>query len=224
MSEAHIFSAEYYARLAAQEEMHWWSIGMRATATRLLDGIASPARDWRVLDAGCGTGLTLKWLARYTDVEPVGLDLARAGLQFCARRGARRLIEGSTTTLPFASGAFDLAVSLDVIQHLPRPTGDAQAFAEFARVLTAQGWLLLRTNSRCGYPHTDAVDYHRYTLGEVRTLAQRAGFRLHAASYANCVPALIASARMRLARANGSADPGLRAVARPPHANVTTRI
>ncbi len=223
MTQAHIFTDEYYARLAYQEETHWWSLGMRAIAARLLDRFAPPQRDWRVLDAGCGTGLTMQWLKRYTDLEPVGLDLARAGLQFCARRGSKHLIEGSTITLPCASASFDLVISTDVIQHLPRPVGDARAFAEMARVLRADGLLLLRTNSRCGFPPTDASDYHRYRLHEVRALAREAGMTIHTASYVNAVPAFAASVRLKLSRANGASDPGLRAVSRPPNTNLITR-
>ena len=223
MSEAHIFTDEYYARLAHQEEAHWWSLGMRAIAAGLVDRFAAPQRNWRVLDAGCGTGLTMQWLARYTEVEPVGLDLARAGLQFCARRGSRRLVEGSTTWLPFPAEAFELVVSTDVIQHLPRPSGDRQAFAEMGRVLRTGGLLLLRTNSRCGYPETNASDYHRYTLAEVRMLATDAGLTVHTASYVNCLPGLVASARMRLAGSQVANDPGLRARTRPPDTNLVTR-
>ncbi len=224
MSEAHIFSDEYYARLARQEETHWWSLGMRAIAARLLDRFASPHHCWRALDAGCGTGLTMQWLKRYTDMESIGLDLARAGLDFCARRGSTRLVEASTTVLPFASRTFDLVVSTDVIQHLPRPHGDNQAFAELTRVLVPGGLLLLRTNSRCGYPATNASDYHRYTLAEVRALVASAGLLVHTASYVNCLPGLLASARLRLSRANATVDPGLRAVSRPPGTNWVTRL
>ncbi|MEP7199455.1 MAG: class I SAM-dependent methyltransferase [Chloroflexota bacterium] len=225
MSDApHIFSPAYYARLAAQEERHWWSLGLRATATRLLDRVASPQRDWRVLDAGCGTGLTLRWLARYTDREPVGLDLARAGLQFCTQRGSTRLVEATTLVLPFAANQFDLVVSMDVVQHLPRPDGDAHASAEMARVLTRGGWLLLRTNSRCGYPPDRAADYHRYTVAEIRAIITSAGFRIHTATYANFLPGLLATIRMKLSRQNGASDPGLRAAPVPPDASIATRI
>jgi len=75
------------------------------------------------------------------------------------------------------------------------------------RVLRPHGLLLLRTNSRCGYPPTDASDYHRYRLHEVRALAREAGMTIHTASYVNAVPGFVASVRLRLSRANGSSDP-----------------
>ncbi len=222
---AHVFSSEYYERLAAQEEQHWWSLGLRATATRLLDRFAPPSRDWRVLDAGCGTGLTLTWVKRYTDIEPIGLDLARAGLEFCARRGHHRLIESTVLTLPFSAEYFDLVISTDVIQHLPRPGGDTHALAEVARVLKRGGIFFLRTNSRCGYPVANARDYERYTLSEIRARVEQAGLAIHTATYVNFLPALLVSARRRFARENASAaDPGLSATPRAPDANLATRL
>ncbi len=221
----HIFSPAYYSRLAELEARHWWSLGLRATATRLLDRFAPRERNWRVLDVGCGTGLTLTWLKRYTDVEPIGLDVARIGLEFCARRGHRRLIEASALTLPFASDYFDLLVSMDVIQHLPRPRGDVSALAESARVLKPGGLFFLRTNSRCGYPQAAGHDFYRYSLQEIRTALDHAGFSILTSSYVNFLPGLLATVRQKLSgRNNSGADPGLRASPRPPQTNLVTQL
>jgi SAM-dependent methyltransferase len=212
-SAPHIFSAAYYDRLADMEERHWWSVGIRAIQRRLLDRIAPGDRAWRVLDAGCGTGLTLSWVKRYTAREPIGLDRAAAGLQFCRGRGHARLIQGDATELPFAIDRFDLVLSCDVIQHLPRPQGDVRALAEIARVLVPGGHLLLRTNSRCGYPEEEPEpDYHRYSLSELKGKLERAGLRPVKISYVNCLPALALTALRKVKghRPSGN-DPGLAA-------------
>lgn len=206
----HVLTPEYYARLAALESRHWWWRGVRRIGEALLDNVAPAGRDWRVLDAGCGTGLTLTWAERYTTVEPVGLDRAVEGLRFCRARGHGRLLQGDALTLPFPAGAFDLAFSLDVIQHLARPGGDRAAVAELARVLAPGGYLLLRTNSRCGYPSDDAIDYHRYDLDEVRALLSGAGLERLNVSYINLVPAVaLTVSRWLRGRAMPKADPGL---------------
>ena len=209
----HVFSNAYYARLADIEERHWWSAGIRAIQQRLLDRIAPSSRTWRVLDAGCGTGLTLTWVKRYTKAEPIGLDRAAAGLEYCRSRGHMRLLEADTTALPFASGRFDLVLSCDVIQHLPRPQGDVSALAEIARVLVPGGTLLLRTNSRCGYPDDERqLDYHRYLLAELRDKLAAAGLDTVKASYVNCLPALVLTAWRNAKREQSSGnDPGLAA-------------
>lgn len=222
---AHIYSPEYYARLAAMDERHWWSLGVRVIATRLLDRYATRARDWRALDAGCGTGLTLAWLARYTDVTPVGFDVSRDGLEFCARRAHTPLVETSTLTIPFVSEYFDLVVSLDVLQHLPRPNGDTSALQEIARVLKPGGLFLLRTNSACGYPQTKREDYQRYTLAEISALVQNAGLQIEIATYINFLPGLLATARQLIARPTERArDLGLTMTPRPPESSWLTRL
>lgn len=222
---AHIYSPEYYARLAEMDERHWWSLGVRAIATRLVDRYAPTTRDWKVLDAGCGTGLTLSWLKRYTDVEPVGFDVSRSGLEFCARRDNQKLVETSTLAIPLASEYFDLVVSLDVLQHLPRPGGDREALSEIARVLKRGGLFLLRTNSVCGYPPTKREDYQRYGLSEIRAILTDAGFQIEIATYINCLPGLLATARQLIAHPNDRAqDLGLTMIPRPPESSLITRL
>jgi len=221
-----VFEPEYYARLADMERRHWWAIGIREIARSAIDRARKiDARtQWRVLDAGCGTGLTLEWVRRYTDEAPVGLDRSGDALNYCAARGHRRLVLGSATTLPFP-GVFDLVLSNDVIQHLPRPSGDAAAFAEAVRVLRPGGWLFVRTNSQCGLGPADAADYHRYTLAEVRALARHAGLEIHLATYANCVPGLLATLRRWLARpAKTGGDPGLTMATRAPQESLVARV
>jgi SAM-dependent methyltransferase len=206
----HVLTPEYYERLSRLERDHWWWRGVRRIAARMLARIDSSARDWRVLDAGCGTGLTLAWIRGFTAREPVGLDRAVEALRFCRASGHRELLQGDAAALPFGSAQFDLALSLDVIQHLPRPAGTVAALGELARVLAPGGHLLLRTNSRCGYPEGAELDYHRFTLEEVRSLLDRAGFECTASSYINCAPALaVTAARVVRRRGPGTRDPGL---------------
>lgn len=233
----HVFEPAYYERLALMERRHWWAIGMREAARRILDraheghegerdrGKGHEGRaGWRVLDAGCGTGLTLEWARRYAAGEPVGLDRSPDALAHCRRGGHARLIAGSATELPFGGASFDLVLSNDVIQHLPRPGGDAAFAAEAARVLRPGGWLLVRTNSQCGIGPADAGDYHRYTLAEVRALALGAGFDVRVASHANCLPGLLETIRRTIARPAGArGDPGLQITPRSPDDSLMAR-
>jgi SAM-dependent methyltransferase len=209
-SRPHVFTDAYYARLAEFEERHWWSIGIRRIQGRLLRRAPSD-NVRRVLDAGCGTGLTLTWVRGYSAAEPIGLDRTAVGLMFCRSRGHTRLLQGDATELPFETGGFDLVLSCDVIQHLPRPHGDWRAFSEIARVLAPGGRLLLRTNSRCGYPDDETEpNYHRYALGEIGQKLADAGLHIAALSYVNCLPALAQTAWRRMNREQLlGRDPGL---------------
>ena len=221
----HVFEPAYYARLADIERRHWWALGLRAAATRLLDGTPFGTRDVRTLDAGCGTGLTLDWVGRYTDIAPIGLDYSPHALAYCAGSAHHRLVQGTAVSLPFIDASFDLAISADVVQHLPRPGGDRASFAETARVLRPGGWFLLRTNSRCGQPVESTADYHRYSLAEVRDLLASAGLEAHVVTYANGLPGVLTSARRLLARTRKSVgDPGLRIVAQEPGSSLVATV
>jgi len=205
----HVLTPEYYDRLAALERAHWWWRGVRRVTQRVL---RDRSRIARVFDAGCGTGAMLEWAERDLGARVFGLDYSADALRFCRARTGARLLQGDAAALPVAPATFDLVLSLDVIQHLPRPGGDARALAEIARVLAPGGFLLLRTNSACGYPPVDAPDYHRYSLDEVRALVRNAGLVCERATYVNMAPALALTLIRRIKGTTPTSDPGLPAL------------
>ena len=93
------------------------------------------------LDAGCGTGrATAALAARGACV--VAVDLGERLVAHARRRCACRPAVGSVMALPFPDATFDIVLSTEVIEHLPRP---ALAVQEFARVLKVGGHLVLST-------------------------------------------------------------------------------
>jgi SAM-dependent methyltransferase len=199
-------SEEYFARLYEVEVKHWWSRGMREIAGGILDAhYRDPRHDLhglRVLDAGCGTGLTLNWLRGYRPRTVIGIDLFPQPLRYCRARGASMLSQTSVLALPFDAESFDLIVCNDVIQHLPGEGADAVAFGEFYRVLEPGGCLLLRTNSRQGSRKKIAADgRHRlYQAGELRDRLERTGFQVRKMTYANALMGVIPTIRRYLKR------------------------
>src|ERR1700712_2743319 len=98
------------------EERHWWYRGRRRVLAPVLDGLALPAGA-RILDAGCGSGRNMVELARRGTVA--GVELAASSLEVARARGVGEVRAGSLEEpLPFEDGAFDLAVALDVLEHL----------------------------------------------------------------------------------------------------------
>jgi SAM-dependent methyltransferase len=85
----------------------------------------------RVLDAGCGEGLLVEEYASRLSI--VGVDASYA---------SAHVLQGSLTALPFDDGHFARAVCLDVLEHLSYDD-QATAFGELARVLSADGELLV---------------------------------------------------------------------------------
>jgi 23S rRNA (guanine745-N1)-methyltransferase len=67
-----------------------------------------------VLDVGCGEGFYLGALAERREIEAHGLDLAATAVDLAARRYPRPtwVVANADRFLPYADGAFDLALSL----------------------------------------------------------------------------------------------------------------
>ena len=116
-------------------------------------------RPLRVLDSGCGNGLSIDLLAD-RGFEAWGNDIsALRKWQWRARHHRHRLVVSDTRRLPFADGTFDAVISSGVIEHIgvaetggetytvrPLPDRDTarQAFlGELLRVLSPQGTLYL---------------------------------------------------------------------------------
>jgi SAM-dependent methyltransferase len=90
----------------------------------------------RILDAGCGSSLTIQSLN-----HAVGMDFNLGKLRFLRRYGMP-LVRGSAFALPFADQSFDCLVSQEVIEHLPY---DEVLFVEMRRVLKPDGRLIIGT-------------------------------------------------------------------------------
>jgi SAM-dependent methyltransferase len=87
----------------------------------------------RVLDVGCGLG-TLSAAAAARGAAVTGVDLADGMLAEARRRHPEiEFVRGDAEALPFADGAFDVALGAFVVNHLPHPE---LAAAELARVAT----------------------------------------------------------------------------------------
>lgn len=77
--------------------------------------------DGRVLDLGCGTGLELEEYFRINPtVHIVGIDLSKAMLDALKAKFTNKnlkLINGSYFDVPFETGAYDAAVSVESLHH-----------------------------------------------------------------------------------------------------------
>lgn len=181
-----------YARLYRLEDRHWWFVGMRRIAEALLaPSLGGPLR---ILDAGCGTGGALRWLARYGRVW--GVDWSADALAYCQQRGLTRVCRGSVLALPYPDASFDLLTNFDVLYHRGVP-GDVKALRELRRVARSRGWCLVRVPALPALwsSHDEAVHARqRYWLGELQAKAERAGWGVVRGTYANSVLLPVAAA------------------------------
>lgn len=162
-----------YGSIYQIEDNHWWYIGRRKILGKLIDGLG-PDGNWNILDAGCGTGGNFEFLASYGSVQ--GCDYSEEAIRFCNLRGGHEVRVASIYELPYEDESFDLATSLDVIEHL---RFDLPAFQELWRVLKPGGYLLVTLPiGRHLYSDFDCLAGHlrRYTLDEVHLLLDESGF------------------------------------------------
>jgi SAM-dependent methyltransferase len=198
-----------YDLMFAQEERHWWYVGMRRISAALLDrhgprtGRNGPPS---ILDAGCGSGGTTRFLAERGAVT--GVDLSSAALDFAKRRGLARLARASVDALPFCAGSFDVVTSFDVLYHLA-VEDDRAALAELHRVLRVGGVLLIRLPAYDWIrgAHDEAVHTrHRYTRDELTAKLEDVGFRLEHATYANSILFPLAPIKRYVEHRNGTQE------------------
>jgi ubiquinone/menaquinone biosynthesis C-methylase UbiE len=97
--------------------------------------LASPRPGDQVLEVGCGAGHVLE---RFAGLARTGIDLSAGMLRRIRRRLGRdvELTRGTADRLPFASGAFDIVVCTEVLEHVPDP---AAVVAELCRVAGTEG-------------------------------------------------------------------------------------
>ncbi|MCC7391721.1 class I SAM-dependent methyltransferase [Candidatus Sumerlaeota bacterium] len=187
-----IFTHEYYQRLYDVEEKHWWCRGMRRIAEEIMEPYIRDRAQWRVLDAGCGTGATLDWLRRIGfHGDHFGIDYAMDALRFCHSRRQPLMAQASMLSLPFADNTFDFITCMDVLQHLPLPLGDVEGLREAHRVMRPDGLLLVRSNARRigDADKSQEVDYRRYSLEELENSLRSAGFDIERITYVNWLDA-----------------------------------
>lgn len=117
---------------------------MRPGGTRLTDKIAHKYqfnKDKKILDIGCGTGVTLEYLEKEFGIEGTGVDISKINIKKGKKRNAHlNILTGDGSQLEFASQTFDVVLmecSLSVIGH------KEDSIHEAFRVLKPGGKLII---------------------------------------------------------------------------------
>jgi SAM-dependent methyltransferase len=142
-------------------------------------------RNSRILEIGAGGGYLLEDLWRLGFRKLTGSDITATSLAEMRRRdGALAVVGADAETLPFRSETFDVVITSDVIEHLPRVD---QHLAEVLRVLRPGGRYLLKTPNRrpaeMYYRLRGLYDYHiwhpsMFTPREIRRTMREFGFHV----------------------------------------------
>jgi SAM-dependent methyltransferase len=173
---------DYELQTHRAEDRHWWYRGRRRVLDVVLSSLDMP-RDAAVLDAGCGSGRNMVELRRYGTVT--GIELSPPSVQVARERGVGEVLEGSVLEMPFADDSFELAVSLDVIEHLH---DDRCALRELRRVVAPGGRLLVTVPAyQWLWSRHDEINHHhrRYSRGTLHKAAEEAGWRCERTTHFN---------------------------------------
>jgi SAM-dependent methyltransferase len=173
---------DYELQTHRAEDRHWWYRGRRVVIERVVEDLRLPARA-QILDAGCGSGRNMVELARHGAVT--GVELSQTSACLARERRAGEVVEGSVLEMPFEEGRFDLAASLDVIEHLE---DDVVALRELRRVVKPGGSLLVTVPAyQWLWSGHDEVNHHhrRYTRRSLQRAGEQAGWQQVRTTYFN---------------------------------------
>jgi SAM-dependent methyltransferase len=164
-----------YDQMAELDSRHWWFTARHRILDGIIERIVKPPKEARILELGAGTGHNLAMLSRFGSVEASELDPGARKL--ASERLGRPVVEAALPDLSmFPAAAYDLIALLDVLEHVPDDRGSLISIKER---LKPGGTLLLTVpiNPWMWSAHDVAHHHHRrYRKGEIRKLAEDAGY------------------------------------------------
>ncbi len=121
--------ASTYDDIYAHRSQVWEDQGRTPQFIRYFADLASGCSAGRLLEVGCGEGYLLEQLRAS---GKVAVDISAEALQRAEVRTGAQVSVALAERLPFASGSFDIVVSVGVMEHF---LDDHQATQEICRVL-----------------------------------------------------------------------------------------
>ncbi len=168
-----------YARLYRE---HWWWRSREEYLARLLDRLIGAAGVSETFDFGCGDGLFMPILQRYSRSKPRGFE-ADASLLDPAGEWFDRISTGTLQDDAAEHGRYGLIVALDVLEHIEHPE---PAVAMLRKRLAPGGWFIATVPAFDTLWTThDEVNHHyrRYRIADLEGLVQGSGFEIVESRY-----------------------------------------
>jgi ubiquinone/menaquinone biosynthesis C-methylase UbiE len=131
----------------------------------------------RILDAGCGFGVTARYLSQSLRLETVGVDCSEEMLAVARRSsGNIPLICSELESLSFVAASFDAVICECVLSQ----TRSMEVLAEFNRVLCVNGHLLISDlYLKSAMPNRGPdkeIDHCPATREQMQTMLEQTGF------------------------------------------------
>ncbi|MEW6127383.1 MAG: class I SAM-dependent methyltransferase [Acidobacteriota bacterium] len=204
-----------YRGMFELERTLWWYQGMREITAAILDKNLNGHKNLRILDIGCGTGFSMKWMReRFATDEVYGVDLFYQAAELWEDNDIHTASIASAEALPFPQNHFDLLTCFDVIYQLSKAHQE-KAVREMHRVLKDGGMLYIREPAyewMRGSHDIVVATKHRFTQSRLKKLLSEQGFKINKASYANTLLFPIAVPHRFLSRLTGSEESDVKAV------------
>lgn len=164
--------------MSNSEDGHWWYMAKRQLVISSLESYPGTVK---CLDVGCGGGAMVAEAGRSR--LAFGVDLSTQALDHARSRGLTGLTRAEACALPFAPGAFDAALLLDVLEHHARPEA---LLKEIRQILNPDGILLITVPAfQWMWSYADHVlgHYRRYTKDMLRTELEASGYTVQRLTY-----------------------------------------
>lgn len=164
-------------------------LGGKKTTRTLMDLIMKTHDKKIVLDAGCGNGKTISYIAkRYKNYQMVGLDISNSFLKLAKSKSSNiknrvDYVKADVSLLPFTDESFDLVISEDVI---PFVKNKEKALSELRRVLKKDGYIAISMSFCLTQPDESflknlykmyKLDVGPVVLPEFREILKKVGLR-----------------------------------------------
>lgn len=135
------YEAAYRAALQDPAFLAWRESGARRKAKNIVR-VCGGVDPFSVVEIGCGTGSVLRMLQKMDfarqyfciDLSPAAVGFARDSCPAFRNRAAA----GRADALPFAAGAFDVAILSHVIEHLDEPLSALREASRVARFVVIE--------------------------------------------------------------------------------------
>jgi len=193
----------YYLHYELEAE-HWWFQGRAAIVLHLIKHFCLLDTQGQGLDVGCGTGMMLQKLNNLC--PSVGIDSSALAVAHAKKRGLKNVFCGKLTDLDANKWGFQIALLLDVIEHVE---DDMALLKQVYEYLLPQGSVVITVPAHPWlWSQHDVMNHHyrRYTPSSLKRALQCSGFHIQKMSFYNTFLFLPAMVKKYMDR-NKAADP-----------------
>ena len=165
------------------EDYYWWYKGRLSILDYCFKHFIKNGS--RIINIGCGVGNVSQLASNYGEV--VSTDYSLKAAQLTKQKGNDLIFCSSVLDLSLKEDYFDIALCLDVLEHL---ASDTKGLKEIHRVLKKSGMLIITVPAYNWLWSTSddiACHYRRYNKKFVESLLQQNGFEISFISYFNCL-------------------------------------